>query len=289
MTNNRLLFLINLLYLYVADCRMLIQQNLNDEKQYMRRPYLKLWLLLVLSLGFFVLLSTFKNVRLFGHDLALMDFGVQTETFSADSLLEHPSVIVEKTTVVPDSLPDVVLVLGDSMMEWLCKNMAAYFQYNGSKCYAVVWYGSTTESWAQTHRIKEYVEKFKPGFVVLSIGSNELFVKDVQTQRADDVNAIISELDTIPFVWVGPPNWKPDTGIGELIRNKVGDERYFQSNRLNFNRAKDGMHPSRFGARVWMDSIAVWMASRSLYKFDLAVPENKSASPDRLILLTPND
>ena len=153
MTNNRLLFLINLLYLYVADCRMLIQQNLNDEKQYMRRPYLKLWLLLVLSLGFFVLLSTFKNVRLFGHDLALMDFGVQTEATSADSLLEHPSVIVEKTTVVPDSLPDVVLVLGDSMMEWLCKNMAAYFQYNGSKCYAVVWYGATTESWAQTHRI----------------------------------------------------------------------------------------------------------------------------------------
>lgn len=253
----------------------------------MRKPYLKLWLLLVLSFGFFVLLSTFKNVRLFGHDLALMDFG--SPATHVDTLSKQPATVIKKVTAMPDSLPGTVLALGDSMMEWLCRNMTAYFRHNGSKCYAVVWYGSTTESWAKTHRIKEYVEMFKPGFVVLSIGSNELFIKNVQTQRADDVDIIINELDTIPFVWIGPPNWKPDTGIGELIRNKVGDGRYFQSNRLEFNRAKDGMHPSRFGARVWMDSIAVWLSSRSLYRFDLSVPENKSVSPDRLILLTPND
>ena len=76
------------------------------------------------------------------------------------------------------------------------------------------------------------MKKFKPTYVFLVLGANELFVRDIIKKRTKYVKNILQQLDTVKFVWVGPPNWKDDTGINTMILRNVGSDRYFPSKNL---------------------------------------------------------
>ena len=89
---------------------------------------------------------------------------------------------------------------------------------------------------------------------------NELFVRDL-SKREKYIDIIVKRIGDRPFLWIGPPNWKKDTGINDLIRQRVGEGRFFDSRELELDRAEDNMHPTRSAAALWMDTIAVWLSS----------------------------
>ena len=151
-----------------------------------------------------------------------------------------------------DTTAHRILFFGDSMVEGLLRHMNCYAFANGHTMTNVVWYSSTTEIWAQTDTLRYFINKVQPTFAMISIGANEQFVKDAAGREAC-IRQIMKELGDTPFIWIGVPAWKEDTGINELTKRVVGES-------LALQRGRDRMHPTFSAASLWMDSVALWMA-----------------------------
>ena len=111
------------------------------------------------------------------------------------------------------------------------------------------------------------------------IASREKYIEDI-IQEADTTNT--------PFVWIGPPNWKDDTGINELIAKHLGPKRFYSSAhfRDKLKRGSDGAHPTRAAAAIWTDSIAAWYVTESLYKNKILLQDPKdTAAVEPLVYL----
>ena len=251
----------------------------------MKGPYVRLWALLAAALAVMMLLSTFDDLRIFGHPMAKIICPADNPPQAAGK------VVAQKKTAsaVPDTCSVTILLIGDSMVEGLSPRLAAYADVSGHRLFTVIWYGSTTERWAETHRIKTYVKKFKPGYIIACIGGNELFVRDVERMRSRAVDTILADIGSVPYVWIGPPNWKPDTGINRLIAGKVGEGRFFLSSGMQLDRTSDGAHPTRRASAEWMDSIVRWMDMHAASRLSLCSPHKSEAKPCRTIILTPDD
>lgn len=172
-------------------------------------------------------------------------------------------VMEEKADTVfsPDTCRKNILFFGDSMVEGLSMRFADYARENGHSLYSVCWYGSSTYAWASNpDTLQSFLRWSEADYVVVSLGGNELKVKDLEN-RAAYIRTIQSQLGSRPTVWIAPPSWVKNPTITEVIRSVVGDRRYFDSTRLTFTRGSDKMHPTFNSASKWMDSIAVWMAS----------------------------
>lgn len=175
-----------------------------------------------------------------------------------------------------DSIGVRFLLIGDSMNEFLRLRLNDYCMANGHTMECVIWYGATTKQYGTCDTIAYFIRKFHPTYILLTIGSNELFVRDIIKNRTPYVQHIIEQLGNVPYVWVGPPNWKDDTGINELIISHVGPSRYFESKRLTFTRCKDGAHPVKSSALKWMDSIATYIATDASVPVAMNPPETYS-------------
>ena len=185
------------------------------------------------------------------------------EQFSQpDSTSQQISLPIEEDEVESslDSTSHCILFFGDSMVEGLLRRMNCYAFANGHKMTNVVWYSSTTEIWAQTDTLHYFINKVKPTFAMISLGANEQFIKDV-AGRETSIRRILQELGDIPYVWIGVPAWREDTGINDLTKQVVGKDHYFDSRGLTLQRGSDHMHPTFHAAARWMDSVAVWMSS----------------------------
>ena len=108
-----------------------------------------------------------------------------------------------------DTTSKTILFIGDSMVECLFPRMSAYAKKNGHTFYAVIWYSATSEVYGTRTTIKEYIDKYKPNYIIFSLGGNELFVRDIKDNRQRYVDEIIRQFGDIPYVWIGPPNWCP--------------------------------------------------------------------------------
>lgn len=190
-----------------------------------------------------------------------------------DTLLEDTTTVTEEAQL--DTLKQTVLFVGDSMLEGLGRRFADYAEQNGHKLHVIIWYSSTSQQWGNTKTLDHYISSLNPTFIVICLGSNELFVRDL-TQRDRNIQQILSKIGSIPYVWIGPPNWKKDTGIDSLILKNVGGKRYFDSQRLSFQRGSDNAHPTMSSAAAWMDSVAVWMQSpETAHPIVMQRPERK--------------
>ncbi len=174
----------------------------------------------------------------------------------------------------PDTSRQYILLTGDSMAEGLMFAFKKYAHYNGHTLRTIIWYGSTTTTWARTDTLKKLIARYKPSYVLLALGSNELFVRDIG-DREPSIQDIVRQAGKTPFVWIGPPNWKEDTGIGELLARNAGPGRYFVSRGLTFERASDGRHPTRRASVYWADTISSWVmrAGRHPIRLDKPVAE----------------
>ncbi len=263
----------------------------------MRRNYLGLWLLLVTAFAFFAVLSAFEPIELFGHTFKSSKIvptltaqagttGANAASVQGAAAREAKKPVVRKVAEV-DTMPKTILFIGDSMLEGLSPRLAAYAAANGHTLYSVIWYSSTSEIWGRSGRLASYVRDLHPDYIFICLGANELFVKDIISKRDGYVKQIVKEAGSIPFVWIGPPNWKPDTGINDLIATNVPAGSFFLSNGMHFDRSKDGAHPTRDSAVQWMDSVVRWMPLHCAHPIKMDKPKTKTGRPKRVFVHQP--
>jgi hypothetical protein len=180
----------------------------------------------------------------------------------------------KKDSITHDTLPQRIFFFGDSMLEGLSRRMEQYAAENGHELLSLIWVSSTTKIYAEhADTLIHFMRKFQPTYIIICLGGNELFVKDLK-QRDSYIKTIIQTIDTIPYVWIGPPNWKEDTGINDLIKTNASDK-FFLSKNLDFRRADDGMHPTYVSAAKWLDSVAFWMRDSIQYRILMELPSSK--------------
>ena len=184
----------------------------------------------------------------------------ENEPPALDSLISRQDSISQQSTEL-DTCGKRILFFGDSMIEGLAMRFADYADENGHKLYSVCWYGSSTLGWASNlDTLQSFLNWSQADYVVVSLGGNELRVKDLEA-RSQNIRKIQDALKDRPTVWIAPPSWIKNPTITGVIRETVGEKRYFDSTRLKFNRGSDNMHPTFGSASRWMDSIAVWLSS----------------------------
>jgi len=184
-----------------------------------------------------------------------------------------------------DSSKQKILLIGDSMLEQFRWRLRDYCRENGHEMASVIWYSSQTEWYGTSDTLAYYIRKEQPTYIILILGANELFVSDIIKKRTPCVEHILEQIGDIPFIWVGPPNWKPDTGINEMIVSHVGLRRYFPSKDLTFKRYADGAHPKPESAFAWCDSVATFIMNKSRYPILMNTPTQKyNSSPNTTIL-----
>jgi len=164
--------------------------------------------------------------------------------------------------------------------------LAAYAEENGHTLVNVIWYSSTTEVWGRTEKLKGYIDEYHPDYIFVSLGGNELFVSNIRDRRQKYLNHILSQIGNIPFVWIGPPNWKPDTGINEMLAETIGPGRFYLSYTpdQHYDRARDGAHPTRASAAAWMDRVCAWVMRESAHRIVLHRPKAARAHCHTVIL-----
>lgn len=212
------------------------------------------------------------------------------EFFYRDSLLTGviaDSVVREKKEEI-DSSAQRFLFIGDSMLEFLRIRLNDYCRENGHTMNTVIWYSSSTLWYGSCDTIAYFIKKFEPTYVLLAIGSNELFIKDIISERDQYVDNILSQVGDLKYLWIGPPNWKDDTGINDLIVRNVGRKRYYPSKNLTFKRGKDGAHPVRESGYMWMDSIARFIMYESQYRVLMNAPDTFLSKVPPTVIISPN-
>ena len=155
------------------------------------------------------------------------------------------------------------LFIGDSMVEKLAPCCAAKLPTSADSVFAVIWYASTTKLWAETATLDYYLQKYRPTIIIVTLGSNELYINSPH-QRTPYIEKIVSKIGSTPYLWVSPPRTNSSTGISDVIRQTVGDDRFFDSRHLTLERGSDNIHPTAGAAHVWADSLASYMQRKHM-------------------------
>ena len=261
----------------------------------MTRQYLGVWMLLAAAFVFFSALSVVGNTTLGAFELRTANIYDKLTYVEPVPVISAPDPIVSDSlpaseppaalTPILDTTSQRILLMGDSMLEGLSPRLAAYAKENNHKLYTVVWYSSSSRTWDISGNLEKYIEEFKPTFVFLSLGANELFIKNIAEHREKHVRSIVEKLGDIPFVWIGPPNKQKDTGINDLLKKNVPSDKFFLTKGMKFSYFEDEIHPTRASAVVWMDSVVRWMPSHCKHPIKLDLPAKTKGNPDAFIIV----
>lgn len=178
-----------------------------------------------------------------------------------------------------------ILLVGDSMIEWVRFRLASWCKEAGYTLHTVIWPSSGLVWWGSCDTLRAFIERYKPTYLLISLGSNELFVPAIEKRRPK-LNRILSQAGDIPVVWIGPPAWKKDEGIIDFLRQSLGPGRYISSERLTMERYADGAHPTRSEAYRWADTIVAYLRDSALYPlhFPRTPPKRLTASVETIFL-----
>lgn len=233
-----------------------------------RHPYVGLWLLVSLALLLFVGYSFWEGeLDVWGWKPKKGSFR-ETLLSKEESQPSHgdgiPSVgdaaleEVVHAALQTDSLPQSILLIGDSMTLNLAYRLSRYAAQNGHDFHAVNWDSSNTKIWAQCDTLSHFINEFNATFIFVSLGSNELYLKNTESRRPY-VQRILQMIGDRPYVWIGPPNWKEDYGINDMIASECRPGTFFRSAGMEFERKKDHVHPTRLASALWIDSVMRWL------------------------------
>lgn len=232
----------------------------------MKSRYAGLWLLLVVALvavvGFSIadvevnLGSWHPKKAPFREQLLEERVGEAAREALAEADSLPVEVKVEKQ--LTDSASQSLLIIGDSMTLNLALRLAEYAKQNGHSIHSINWDSSNTRIWASCDTLDHFIREYGVTFVFVSLGSNELYVKHPEAHRKY-VERILAKIGDLPYVWIGPPNWKEDSGINDMIASACRPGSFFRSAGMEFERKKDRIHPTRRASAMWIDSIMRWM------------------------------
>lgn len=212
----------------------------------------------------FIGLSFYKDLKIGNYTLAKARFPETLLTKVESSYEEVPIEINDtlqvpvETEVFPDTTVHKVLIFGDSMTHHLAMSIAKYGTKNNYKVTGVTWESSSIPAWGNSGKIEDYLEKTKPDFVIISLGSNEMEIKNFD-RRIPDVQRVVSKLDCIPYIWVGPPLWKEDRGLYPMLKRALPAGVVFQTEDIKIERGPDHIHPTKKGADEWADTLMRWI------------------------------
>ncbi len=148
----------------------------------------------------------------------------------------------------------VVLHIGDSTVGYmggLEKALEKRFKAEGTKRF--VFEAVTSASVANFDQSKQYrglLAQHKPDLVIITLGANDVFLPRPDT-LASSVTKIAKRASVVDCVWIGPPTWKKDSGIVDVIREHSAPCRFFDSSLLTLKRRSDGIHPTDEGGETW--------------------------------------
>lgn len=249
-----------------------------------RNAYFSMIVLLLFSFFFFIIYSYAEKDNSSSF-FVCWNIDKIFETDEPVTIIEDDVYIQADSVICRDTIPKNILLLGDSMVEGLSVAIGKYAAENGHSLNSVIWYSSTSKTWSLTDTLDFFINKFSPDFVMVSLGGNELFVNDLD-RRENYAKDIVSKIGNIPFIWIGPPNWRPDTGINDRYSKVVGKGRYFYSGNLELERSSDGRHPSSYGYKIWADTIASWLECTSRYHLMMSPPGPKTKKVGRVTVLS---
>lgn len=169
-----------------------------------------------------------------------------------------------------DSTPQSIFLFGDSMTLNLAYRLAAYAKHNGHTFHAVNWDSSNTKIWASCDTLKRFIRRYRPTQIFIALGANELYLSHPEN-RLPQIRKILADIDTIPFVWIGPPSLKQDGGLNELLEKTLPRGTFFRSSSLDLKRRKDHIHPTRSASADWIDSVVSWLPN-SAHPFVVETP-----------------
>ena len=228
---------------------------------------LAMWLLITITMVIFIGISFSEDISLGSYTLTKARFPEtllaknDNTPVSLDSIEETPDTVamIEEEVIEPDTTVHKLLIFGDSMTHNLAMSIGKYGTRNNYKVTGVAWESSSTLRWAKSGKIREYIETYKPDYIIISLGSNEMDLKNFEL-RAPYVSDIVKQLGDIPYVWVGPPLWKEDKGLYPMILQGVPKDKFFRTGNFDMERGPDHIHPTRRGADAWADTIMKWIA-----------------------------
>lgn len=253
-----------------------------------------MWILITVTMVLFIGISFSEEFKLGNHTFKKATF---PETLLAKEEEPAKDIVIEiedtipipvETLVEPDTTVHSVLVFGDSMTHHLAMSISKYGTKNNYTVTGVTWESSSIPGWENSGKIRSYMEMSKPDFVIISLGSNEMELKHFE-RRIPDVEKIVSEMDDIPFVWVGPPLWKEDKGVYSMLEKGVPKGKLFKIETLDIERGPDKVHPTRRGADVWADTLMRWIR-KSSHPILTEVPDSgTSTKGHKFIYLHPDE
>lgn len=257
----------------------------------MKSHYASLWLLIASALAVTVFASMAEDFSIGGW---IPKKAPIADVLLTEQIEENPHLLtkmdsilmpVEQPALVPvDSMPKTILIFGDSMTMNLALRLAKYSKQNGHRLHAINWDSSNTKIWAETDTLNFYLNKFKPDYVFISLGSNEVYFKNPE-KRKPYVKKILDRIGEIPYVWIGPPNWNEDTGINDMLEATCRKGSFFRSEGMDFKRKEDNIHPTRHSSALWIDSIMRWLP-KSAHPILADVPSDSiKKSPSNLIII----
>lgn len=165
-----------------------------------------MWVLLAVALAIVITAAFVDDITFAGHTFKkapIADLFVDKSVGKADTIAVDSVPVNMKEEVTTDSLPQSLLIFGDSMTYNLALRLAQYAKQNGHIIHAINWDSSNTKIWAEHDTLQYYIRQFRPTQIFISLGSNELYFKNPES-RTPYVKKIIEVIDTVPFVWIGP-------------------------------------------------------------------------------------
>ncbi len=159
-------------------------------------------------------------------------------------------------TPPPSLAGKTVLHVGDSMVggNWgLTRALEQRFSAEGAKLIRDYKVSESIVSYDHSPKLKTLIEKNRPDIVIITLGTNDVFVP-YPASMAGNIRNIVRRVGTTECYWMGPPTWKPDTGIVEVLKDNVAPCKFFDSSNLKLQRGGDGIHPTDRGGAAWAQS-----------------------------------
>jgi lysophospholipase L1-like esterase len=165
-----------------------------------------------------------------------------------------------------------VLHVGDSMVGGtfgLTRAFEAKLAAEGAKIVRHTKVSESLTSFDKTPTLKDLLRTHDPDIVVITLGANDAHVPHPEAY-AHNIENIVRRVGDRECWWIGPPSVKssggsgptgPEMGVVAVLRDHAGACRFFDSSKLELERASDRIHPNDRGAAKWAD--AFWEAFRA--------------------------
>lgn len=157
---------------------------------------------------------------------------------------------------LPSLAGKTVLHVGDSMVGGqlgLTKALEQKFSAEGAKFIRDYKVSESIVSYDHSPKLKTLIDRHHPDIVIITLGTNDVFVP-YPASMAGNVQNIVKRVGARECYWMGPPTWKPDTGIVNVLKDNVAPCKFFDSSNLKLQRGGDGIHPTDRGGAEWATS-----------------------------------